>query len=275
MKILFLGDIVGKSGRNAVCEYVKARKQSYKIDCVIANGENAAHGFGIRQSICDQLFDAGVDVITLGNHTFDQKDDLQMYDREKRLLRPLNYPKNTPGHGYYLYEIPLIGKKILVVNIMGRIFMEQNDDPITVLDELLRLYRLGNNVDAIIVDMHAEATAEKVAYARYFDGKISALIGTHTHVPTADAQILQNGTALLTDAGMCGDYNSVIGMDDEASIKRFTQKISMFAKMSPATGDATVCGAMMDIDNMTGLTKDIQTIRSGGFLKEQKDIVIE
>lgn len=272
MRILFLGDIVGKSGRNAVCEYVKTRKLSKKIDCVIANGENSAHGFGIRQNICDQLFQAGIDVITLGNHTFDQKDDLPMYDREKRLIRPLNYPKNTPGHGYFVHEISSIGRKVLVVNVMGRIFMEQNDDPIIALEELLKLYRLRNNVDAIVIDIHAEATAEKVAYARYFDGRISAVIGTHTHVPTADAQILKGGTALLTDAGMCGDYNSVIGMDDDASIRRFTQKISMFAKMSPAGGTATVCGALLEIDNITGFTRDIKTIRVGGFLREQQDI---
>lgn len=272
MRILFLGDVVGKSGRNAVCAYVKSRKQSAKLDCVIVNGENSAHGFGIRQNICDQLFEAGVDVITLGNHTFDQKDDLQMYDREKRLIRPLNYPKNTPGHGYFVHEIPCIGKKVLVINVMGRVFMEQNDDPITALEEFLKLYRIGNNVDAIIVDMHAEVTAEKVAYARYFDGRISALIGTHTHVPTADAQILKGGTALLTDAGMCGDYDSVIGMDEDASIKRFTQKLSMFAKMSPATGTATICGALFEIDNTSGFTKQIKTIRVGGFLQEQQDI---
>ncbi len=273
MRILFLGDIVGRSGRNAVSDYVKARKQACRIDCVIANGENAAHGFGIRQNICDQLFEAGVDVITLGNHTFDQKDDLQLYDREKRLIRPLNYPRNTPGHGFIMHEIPSSGKKILVVNMMGRIYMEQNDDPFVCMEDLLKFYKIGNNIDAIIVDLHAEATAEKVAYARYFDGKVSAVIGTHTHVPTADAQILKGGTALLSDAGMCGDYDSVIGMEDDSSIKRFTQKVSMFAKMSPAIGQATICGACLDIDNATGFCNNIKSIRVGGFLKEQQDII--
>jgi metallophosphoesterase (TIGR00282 family) len=271
MRILFLGDIVGKCGREAVSNYAKAYKLAHKIDCLIVNGENAAHGFGIRHDICSQLFEAGVDVITLGNHTFDQKDDLQLYDREKRLIRPLNYPKGTPGHGFFVCIISSTCKKILVVNVMGRLYMEQNDDPIAALDDLLRVYRLGNNIDAIIVDIHAEATAEKVAYARYFDGRVTAVVGTHTHVPTADAQILKGGTGLLSDAGMCGDYDSVIGMDDDASIKRFTQKINMFAKMHPATGQATICGVYLEVNNKTGLCEGIKTLRHGGHLKEQQN----
>lgn len=273
MRICFFGDVVGKSGRNAVTEYVKSRKQLCKIDCVIVNGENAAHGFGIRQNICDQFFESGIDVITLGNHTFDQKDDMQLYDREKNLIRPLNYPRGTPGRGFCIHEIPHLGKKIMVVSVIGRTFMEQNDDPFAAMDDLLKLYKVGNNVDAIIVDIHAEASAEKVGFARYFDGRVSAVLGTHTHIPTADAQILKKGTALLSDVGMCGDYDSVIGMNDEAAIKRFTQKISMFAKMSPASGDATVCGVLLEINNSTGFCTNIQTIRCGGFLKEQKDII--
>ncbi|MDR1488369.1 MAG: YmdB family metallophosphoesterase [Holosporales bacterium] len=273
MKIVFFGDVVGKAGRTALASYIKIRKGPCQIDCAIANGENASHGFGIRQNICDMLFEAGIDVITLGNHSFDQKDDLQMFDREKRLIRPLNYPKGTPGHGFYVHEIVNLGKKVLVVNLMGRVFMEQNDDPFAAMAYLLQIYKLGKNIDAIVVDIHAEITAEKVALARMFDGKISAVIGTHTHVPTADAMILKGGTALLTDAGMCGDYNSVIGMEDEGPFKRFVDKVNMFAKMSPASGGATVCGALFDIDNATGLATDIKTIRNGGFLKEQQDIV--
>jgi metallophosphoesterase (TIGR00282 family) len=222
--------------------------------------------------MCDQFFEAGIDVITLGNHTFDQKDDLQLFDREKRLIRPLNYPRNTPGHGFCLHEIPEIGKNILVINVMGRVFMEINDDPFFALEDLLKIYRMGKNVDSIIVDIHAESTAEKTAYARYFDGRVSAVVGTHTHVPTADVQILKAGTGFLSDVGMCGDYDSVIGMDDDASIKRLTQKIHMYTRMTPATGIATVCGVLLEIDNSTGLCNDIRTIRHGGFLREQQDI---
>ncbi|MDR2074938.1 MAG: YmdB family metallophosphoesterase [Holosporales bacterium] len=272
MRVACFGDVVGKSGRNALIEYIKSKKQACKIDCVIANGENSAHGFGIRQEMCTQLFEAGVDIITLGNHTFDQKDDLQLFDREKRLVRPLNYPKNTPGRGHSIHEIPAIGQNILIINVIGRVFMEINDDPFTALEDLLKIYRMGQNISSIIVDIHAESTAEKTAYARYFDGKVSAIFGTHTHVPTADVQILKGGTGFLSDLGMCGDYDSVIGMDDDASIKRLTQKIHMYARMIPATGSATVCGILLEIDNSTGLCKDIKTIRCGGFLREQQDI---
>jgi metallophosphoesterase (TIGR00282 family) len=272
MRIAFFGDIVGKCGRNALIEYIKNKKRICKIDCVIANGENSTHGFGIKQEVCSKFFEAGIDVITLGNHSFDQKDDLQLFDREKRLIRPLNYPKNTPGHGFFVHEIPAIGKKILVVNVIGRIFMEINDDPFSALEDLLKIYKMCSNIDSIIVDIHAESTAEKTAYARYFDGKISAVIGTHTHIPTADAQILKRGTGFLSDVGMCGDYDSVIGMEEDASIKRLTQKIYMFARMTPATGSATICGVLLEIDNSTGLCKDIKTIRYGGFLKDQQDI---
>ncbi len=270
MRLAFFGDVVGKSGRNALIDYLG--KQRNRFDFIVVNGENAAHGFGITQKICDQFFDSGVDVITLGNHTFDQKDDLQMFDRNKNLVRPLNYRKGTPGHGFAIIEMPYSKRKVIVVNLIGRLFMEQNDDPFQVIDEFLKQYSLGNNADFIFVDFHAEATAEKVALARYLDGRISALVGTHTHIPTADAQILRGGTGYLTDCGMCGDYDSCIGMHDESPIKRFTSKVDAYAHMTPALNEATVCGVSLDLDDSTGLSRKIQTIRVGGFLRELQDI---
>ncbi|MDR0630484.1 MAG: TIGR00282 family metallophosphoesterase [Holosporales bacterium] len=272
IRIAFFGDVVGRSGREAVCKYVLENKKKHKFDCVIVNGENSAHGFGITQKICDQFFEVGIDAITLGNHTFDQKNDFQLFDKESRLIRPLNYPKGTPGRGYTIITIPFSGKRILIVNLIGRMFMEMNDDPFSVISELLTQYKLGVSIDSIFIDFHAEATAEKVGLARYIDGKVSGVIGSHTHVPTADLQILPNGTGYLSDCGMCGDYNSVIGMDDDAAIKRFTQKIHAFAKMQPAIKEATICGVVLDI-NDKGICYGIQTIRVGGFLQEQKDCI--
>lgn len=271
MRIAFFGDVVGKSGREAVISYIKENKSKKGFDFIIVNAENAAHGFGINQNICDQLFYVGVDVITLGNHTFDQKDDLQLFDREKRLIRPLNYPKGTPGKGFVIVEMPFSKRKIMVVNLIGRLFLEANDDPFSVMDEFLNEYKLGANVDAIFVDFHAEATAEKVALARYLDGRISGFVGTHTHVPTADLQILPKGTGYLSDCGMCGDYDSCIGMKPESSIMRFTSKVHAYAKMVPAEKEATICGVVMDLCDATGLCANLQTIRVGGCLKEQKD----
>ncbi|MDR2598487.1 MAG: TIGR00282 family metallophosphoesterase [Holosporales bacterium] len=274
MRIAFFGDVVGRSGREAVVRYVSANKAAHKMDCVIVNAENAAHGFGITQKICDQLFEVGVDIITLGNHTFDQKGDMQLFDREVRLARPLNYPVGTPGKGYRIIDLKNSGKRILVVNLIGRLFMEYNDDPFHAMAVLLSEYELGKkSIDAIFVDFHAEATAEKSALARYLDGRVTAVVGTHTHVPTADLQILKNGTGYLSDCGMCGDYDSVIGMEDSSSIVRFTQKIYEFNRMQPAQKEATVCGVVIDVaDN--GLCQNIQTIRVGGYLLEQKDCVL-
>ncbi len=272
IRIAFFGDVVGKAGREALIKYVSENKAKHKFDFVGVNGENAAHGFGINQSICTQFFNAGIDAITLGNHTFDQKDDLQLFDREPRLLRPINYPKNTPGHGFVIVELPFVSKKVMIINAIGRLFMESNDDPFAVLDDFLKKYRLGYDVDAIFLDFHAEATAEKSALAKYLDGRISGIVGTHTHVPTADPQIFNGGTGFLSDCGMCGDYDSVIGMEEEAPIKRFTQKTGAYARMSPATKPATICGVVMDI-NEKGFCCEIQTIRVGGSLREQKDFI--
>ena len=271
LKIACFGDICGETGRIALIDYL-ARNGS-KFDIVIANGENTAHGFGINQKICDLLFDVGVYVITLGNHTFDQKADLSMFETNKNLIRPLNYPKKTPGKGFTIIHHNNSGANIMVVNLIGRLFMELNDDPFTTMDELLNVYCLGIKVDAIIVDFHAEATSEKVALAQYLDGRVSAIFGTHTHIPTADAQILTNGTGYLTDCGMCGDYNSVIGMQSIAPVLRFTDKVKAHTKLSPASNleSACVCGVVFEI-NQYGKCENIRTIRSGGnWLIEQQN----
>ena len=271
MKLAFFGDVVGKAGRNALVKYLTEYRSKCGFDCVVVNGENAAHGFGITQAICDLFFSNGVDVITMGNHTFDKKDDLQLFDRNKNLVRPLNYMKGTPGHGYTIVELPFLQKKALVVNLIGKLFLDDDEHPFFAMDELLAKFKLGVNIDYIFVDFHAEATAEKVALSRYLDGRISAFVGTHTHIPTADAQILTKGTGYLTDAGMCGDYDSCIGMNDEAPIKRFISKIDSAARMIPSTKEATVCGVVFNLDDQTGLCRGVQTIRSGGFLREQKE----
>lgn len=270
LKVACFGDICGEIGRKCLVNFLEQRRSAF--DFVIANGENSAHGFGITQRICDQLFASGVDVITLGNHTFDQKADVQMFDRNKNLVRPLNYPEGTPGHGFTICELHN-GTRVTVVNLIGRVFMEQNDDPFAVIKNFISTNRLGIETDAIVVDFHAETSSEKKALAFYLDGKISALYGTHTHVPTADAQILPNGTGFLTDCGMCGDYNSVIGMESKMPVLRFTEKVYAHARLTPASNikSATVCGVVFNIDS-NGKCSDIQSIRFGGdFLKELHD----
>ena len=273
IKIACFGDICGEAGRTGLINYLSTHRQLF--DFIIANGENSAHGFGITQKICNQLFNSGIDVITLGNHTFDQSYDLQMFDRNNNLIRPLNYPKGTPGHGYTLVDLPTIGKKIMVINLIGRLFMEYNNDPFFTIDEFLNIHRLGITADAILIDMHAEASSEKMALAHYLDGRVSGIFGTHTHVPTADIQILPNGTGFISDCGMCGDYNSVIGMEATVAIERLTNKLSAHTKLSPAIdmNSTCICGAVFEI-NRYGKCVDVHTIRVGGsFLKEQHDYI--
>ncbi len=266
MKILFCGDINGRAGREAVYKYVPLLKQKLAIDFVIVNGENAAHGFGITEVICQDLYKAGVDVITTGNHIWDQKETISFIPQEKNLLRPLNYPPKTPGNGFVVIK-KADGRSLLVINVMGRLFMESLDDPFGVIDQLLNTYHLGQNISAILVDFHAEATSEKMAAAHYFDGRISALIGTHTHIPTADCHILPQGPAYQTDAGMTGDYNSVIGMKKEVPIDRFVRKVSK-DRLSVAEGEATLCGVFIETDDHTGKALKIMPIRLGGLLPQ-------
>ncbi|HXS07141.1 MAG TPA: TIGR00282 family metallophosphoesterase [Rhizomicrobium sp.] len=264
MKILFLGDIIGKPGRDAAAAELPGLRARLGIDLVIANGENAAHGFGLTRAIAEEFFAMGIDVISSGNHWADQKEILTYIDNEDRILRPRNYPKGTPGRGANLYQTP--AGSVLVVNVMGRVFMDALDDPFAAVDAELAACPLGEAADAIVVDIHAEATSEKMAMGHFCDGRASLVVGTHQHVPTADAQILPGGTAYQTDAGACSDYDSVIGMDKAEPVQRFVRKISG-TRFTPATGPATVCGVFVET-NAHGLAARIEPVRVGGRLKQ-------
>lgn len=264
MKILFLGDIIGKPGRDAVATELPGLKARLRPDLVIANGENAAHGFGLTRVIADEFFAMGIDVISTGNHWADQKEILTYIDKEDRILRPRNYPRGTPGRGANLYQTP--AGSVLVINVMGRVYMDALDDPFAAVDEELSACPLSEAADAILVDMHAETTSEKMAMGHFCDGRASLVVGTHTHVPTADAQILPGGTAYQSDAGACCDYDSVIGMDKAEPLQRFVRKLSS-ARFSPATGPATVCGVFVET-GANGLAKRIDPVRVGGRLSQ-------
>ncbi len=265
MRVAFLGDIVGRSGRQAVVEQVPELRRRLDLDFVVANGENAAGGFGITGKICAELFEAGVDAISGGNHSWDQKEALSFIEREPRLLRPLNYPQGTPGRGAAVFEARR-GRKVLLINVMGRLFMDPLDDPFAAVAREMARWRLGATVDFVLVDVHAEATSEKMAMAHVLDGRVSLVVGTHTHVPTADSQVLPGGTGYQTDAGMCGDYDSVIGVQKQTSIERFVRKLPT-ERMQPAEGPATVCGVFVETDDRTGLARSVEPIRLGGRLK--------
>jgi len=264
MRFLYCGDVLGKSGRASILEYVPQLKQTLGLDFVIVNGENAAHGFGITRKICDSFFEHDVDVITTGNHAWDQREVMNFIDEEPRLLRPMNYPAGTPGLGLNIYEMN-DGRKFLVAQVMGRLFMPEIEDPFAAIDLGLKKYTLGKDMNAALVDIHAEATSEKMAMGHYLDGKVSLVAGTHSHIPTADAQILPEGTAYQTDVGMCGDYNSVIGMEKTVPIERFTVKGSK-GRLSPANGEATLCAVFVETDDDTGLAKTVTPVRVGGRL---------
>jgi 2',3'-cyclic-nucleotide 2'-phosphodiesterase len=264
MRLLFLGDIVGRTGRVAVCEALPGLIQRHAIDFVVINGENSAGGFGITEAILQDLIDAGADCVTLGNHAFDQKDTLVFIGRHDRLLRPLNYPKGTPGKGASLVKARS-GAEVLVINAMGRVFMNDLDCPFRAIDGEVTACPLKAGADAILIDFHAEATSEKQALGVFLDGRVSVVVGTHTHVPTADLRVLPGGTAYMSDAGMCGDYNSVLGMDAEEPISRFLTKIPK-GRYEPATGPATLSGLVVDIDGATGLAVKAQPLRQGPHL---------
>jgi len=270
MKILFCGDVVGRAGRDAVLKYVPLLRGEYKPDAVIVSGDNAAGGFGITPSVCAEFFKIGVDVITGGDHIWDQKDIPGYLSKEPRLLRPHNFPATTPGKGCLLIETKT-GKKLLILHLLGQVFHKEHAAcPFACADEALSAYRLGGSVDAIFVDIHAEATSEKNALGLYLDGRVSAVVGSHTHVPTADARILPSGTAYQTDAGMCGDYhNSVIGFDKDAPLQRFVSKITKI-RMQPASGEGTLCGVLVEVDDSTGRALSITPVMRGGALGEKK-----
>lgn len=259
MRIIYLGDVVAKPGREAVINSIRGLKEQYHYDVLIVNADNAAHGFGCTPKICNQFFNAGVSAIVTGDHVWNQKEIIPFLDENKRIVRPLNYSENLAGCGARV--VPLdSGKKILVAEVVGRVFMEAVDCPLQAIDKLLEEYRLGHNIDAIFVDIHAEATAEKQAFARYLDGRVSAVIGSHTHVPTADATLLPKGTAYQTDAGMCGDYNGVIGFNEQSPIERLKDKFSP-RRLEPCSGKGTVCGTFIEIDDKTGLAVKIEAIK--------------
>jgi 2',3'-cyclic-nucleotide 2'-phosphodiesterase len=265
MRILFVGDIVGRSGRTIVYEQLPKLVRNWRLDFVVVNGENAAGGFGITETIYQEFLEAGADAVTLGNHAWDQREALVFIERAPRLIRPLNYPKGTPGRGAALIETK-IGARVLVVNALGRIFMDPLDDPFSAIERELLACPLKAGSDAIVIDFHAEATSEKQAIGHFIDGKASLVIGTHTHVPTADHQILPNGTAFMSDVGMTGDYDSVIGMTKDEPMARFLRRISS-AKFEAALGPATLCGLAVETDDATGLAARVAAVRLGGRLE--------
>ena len=267
MRLLFLGDMVGKTGRTAVWERLPGLIADFRLDFVIVNGENAAGGFGITEEIFRETIAAGADVVTTGNHVWDQREALTFAAREDRFLRPANYPKGTPGRGAGLY-IARNGARVLVSNIMGRVFMNPDlDDPFQAAEQELAACALGEQADAIVIDFHAEATSEKMCFGHFVDGRASLVVGTHTHQPTADHQILTHGTAYITDAGMCGDYDSSLGMDKEEPLNRFLSKVPK-GRFEAASGPATICGVGISISARTGLAENIATLRLGPRLEE-------
>ena len=266
MRILFLGDLVGRSGRQVAIEHIPRLRTKWKIDLLVVNGENAAGGFGINEDIYESLIEVGADAVTLGNHAFDQRETLVYIERADRLIRPANFPAGTPGRGSSLVELR-DGRRALVMNLMGRTYMEPLDDPFALAEGELAACPLGSACDAVVIDFHAEATSEKQAFGHFVDGRASLVVGTHTHVPTADHQILSGGTAYLSDAGMCGDYDSVLGMDKEEPLRRFVRKTPS-GRFEPASGEATLCGLAVETDDRTGLARKISPVRIGPRLEK-------
>ena len=268
MRILFIGDIVGRSGRTVISERLPKLIRDWKLDLVVINGENAAGGFGITEAIYNEFLDAGADAITLGNHAWDQREALVFIERAPRLIRPVNYPAGTPGRGAALIDAKN-GARVLVMNVMGRVFMDALDDPFAAVDRELTACPLKQMADAIIVDMHAETTSEKQAMGYFCDGRASLVVGTHTHAPTADYRVLSGGTAYISDVGMTGDYNSVIGMSKDEPLNRFLRKIPS-SRFEAADGPATICGLAVETNDNTGLAKQVAPVRLGPLLEESR-----
>ncbi|HYA79552.1 MAG TPA: TIGR00282 family metallophosphoesterase [Methylocystis sp.] len=266
MRLLFIGDVMGRSGRSAVLSRLPSLREAWALDLVIVNGENAAGGFGITESLCEELLQAGADCVTLGNHAFDQREVSSYIERQPRLLRPLNYPPGTPGRGANVYTARR-GQSVLVVSAMGRVHMEPVvDDPFLAVDRELAANPLGAKTSAIVLEVHAEATSEKMAMAHFVDGRASLVVGTHSHVPTADAHVMAKGAGYISDAGMSGDYDSVIGMTKGEPIRRFLRK-TPGNRYEPAQGEATLCGVGVEI-GADGLTQKIAPLRIGGLLSQ-------
>ncbi|HTH96504.1 MAG TPA: TIGR00282 family metallophosphoesterase [Stellaceae bacterium] len=265
MRLLFCGDVLGRSGREAVQREVPRIREALSIDFVVVNGENAAAGFGITPRIAQDFYAAGVDCITTGNHVWDQREIIAVIDGDPRLLRPANFPPGTPGRGARVFELA-DRRRVLVANVMARLFMDPLDDPFQAIERELQGRALGVQVQAAIVDIHGEATSEKMAMGHFLDGRVSLVVGTHCHIPTADAQILSGGTAYQSDAGMCGDYDSVIGMQKGPAMQRFLRKMPG-ERLSPAEGEATLCAVFVETNDATGLAVRVEPIRIGGRLK--------
>ncbi len=269
MKLAFFGDVVGKPGRQAVLDYLPGLKSRLSLDFVVVNAENAAGGFGLTEVIAGEFFAAGADCLTLGDHAWDQREALTFITRESRLLRPLNYPEaaGAPGQGSNLFILP-DGRRVGVIQVQGAVFMKQAlDNPFSAVEAALEGMPLGMVADAVIVDIHCEATSEKMAMGHYCDGRASLVVGSHTHVPTADHMILSGGTAYLSDAGMCGDYDSVIGMQKDNSVRRFSTQLPG-KRYEPALGEGTLCGVYVETEDTTGLAHRVEPIRVGGRLSE-------
>ncbi len=267
MKILFLGDVMGRAGRAAVTAHLPQLRDAWRLDFVVVNGENATSGMGLSGDHAKLLLDAGADVVTLGDHAFDQKDMLTFIESEPRVIRPINYSKAAPGSGARVFSAAG-DRKVLVAQVLGQVFMKRPfDDPFSALDAVLRQYPMGGQVQASLIDIHCEATSEKMATGHFCDGRASIVVGTHTHVPTSDAMILTGGTAYLTDAGMCGDYNSVIGMEKTEPMRRFVTGMPK-ARFTPATAEATLSGIYVETDDRTGKATRIEMVRRGGLLPQ-------
>ena len=273
MRLLFLGDVVGRPGRIALTERLPQLRARWSLDCVVVNGENAAAGYGITEAICQEILDAGADAVTLGNHSWDQREALVFIERQPRLVRPANYPPGTPGRGAAMVETDK-GQRVLVVNAMGRVEMEPLDCPFRAVEEAIGQAPLREVVDAIVLDIHAEATSEKQAFGWNFDGRVSLTVGTHTHVPTADTRILPGGSAFQTDAGMCGDYHSVIGFDRHEPVRRLIQKTPL-QRWEAASGMGTLCGVAVETDDRSGLAVKVSPVRIGPALVEQMPLFWE
>ncbi len=266
MKILVCGDVVGRSGREVIEEKIPELRKKENLDFVVVNGENAAGGFGITKKICENFYKHGVDVITSGNHIWDQQEILGFIEEDLRLLRPENYSKNSPGRGFCLYKIS-DGTQIVVINVMCRLFMDSIDDPFEALKNVIEKVSHESNNPIILVDVHGEATSEKMCIGHFLDGKVTAVFGTHTHIPTSDLHIMERGTFYISDLGMCGDYNSVLGMQKEVAISRFVNKHKKI-RLETANGNATLCGILLDVDKKTRKVKNFKQIKIGGILEK-------
>lgn len=265
MRILFLGDVMGRAGRTAICDRLSALRSEWRLDFVVVNAENATNGAGLSQAHAKALLEAGADCLTLGDHAFDQREMLQAIEAEPRILRPINFAKTAPGQGARVFEATR-GRKVLVTQVLGQVFMKRPyDDPFSAIEPVLKTHPMGGQVQASLVDIHCEATSEKMAMGHWCAGKASIVVGTHTHVPTADAMILPGGTAYQSDAGMCGDYNSVIGMEKDEPMRRFITGMSG-GRFCPAEGEATLSGLYVETDDKTGKATKVVSVRNGGLL---------